>query len=100
MAVCVPVEKYCDREADCPSGSDESYCSCDDWKMIDCNIGIDLCIYKEWLIERNGTCRDMTETNIEYWQRVFVDSKDTCVAVSPQGVNKPHCSNSSVPETM
>ncbi len=50
--VCVPVERYCDRVADCPLGSDEaeSGCSCDDWKLTTCEIeGINLCIYAEWI---------------------------------------------------
>ena len=38
-SVCVPVEKYCDRVADCPYGSDEANCSCEAWDMHQCHFG-------------------------------------------------------------
>ncbi len=51
-AVCVPVERYCDRVPDCPLGSDEAdtACTCDDLDMHECMIHeSSLCIYKEWI---------------------------------------------------
>ena len=59
---CFPVERYCDRMADCPLGSDESdaYCSCEDWNMYTCYIGGSaLCIYKEWISMEHGQLCDM-----------------------------------------
>ena len=48
--VCVPVERYCDRVADCPDGSDEADCSCEDWDMYGYRLeGIIMCIYKHWI---------------------------------------------------
>ncbi len=42
---CIPVEDYCDRVLDCPDGSDEAGCSCEDWNMYNCSIGeSNLCI--------------------------------------------------------
>ena len=47
--VCVPVERYCNRVADCPDGSDETDCSCEDWNMHQSRLeGINMCIYKQW----------------------------------------------------
>ncbi len=49
-SVCVPVERYCDRVADCPDGGDESKCSCEDWNMHEFRLeGINMCIYKRWI---------------------------------------------------
>ena len=39
ITVCIPVEHYCDRVIDCPDGSDEAGCSCEDWNMYKCSIG-------------------------------------------------------------
>ena len=48
--MCVPVERYCDRVLDCPDGSDEADCSCEDWNMYECSIGeINVCIYRQWM---------------------------------------------------
>ncbi len=49
-STCVPVEKYCNRIADCPRGSDEVDCSCTDLDMHECMInGAKLCIFDEWI---------------------------------------------------
>ncbi len=57
---CFPVERYCDRMADCPYGSDEgdSFCRCEDWNMYMCKVGgSKLCIYKEWMnMESSQLC--------------------------------------------
>ncbi len=60
---CVPIERYCNRVADCPLGSDEAGCSCKDWGMHQCQIHGDfICVYKEWLSNNeSGDC--FTELN-------------------------------------
>ncbi len=46
--VCVPVDKYCDRMADCPLVSDEADCSCTDLHMHECTVKkATLCIFEE-----------------------------------------------------
>ncbi len=96
--VCVPIEKYCDREADCPSASDEADCSCEEWNMISCKISGDflyLCIYKEWRVRSDGTCEEMAETtDVEYdysAQNIF----GNCTTISEKGRDEPPCINSS-----
>ena len=37
-AVCIPVDQICDRVIDCPQGSDEANCSCEDWEMHQCTV--------------------------------------------------------------
>ncbi len=54
---CVPIEKYCDRVADCPLGSDEteSGCNCLDWELHGCQLnGLGMCIYPEWIKYMSG----------------------------------------------
>ncbi len=47
--VCIPVDQYCDRVADCPVASDEADCSCEDWGlMTQYSEGIRMCHYPEW----------------------------------------------------
>ncbi len=49
-SVCIPVDKYCNRVAHCPLGSDETDCSCADLDMHECMInGVRLCIFNEWI---------------------------------------------------
>ena len=44
------MDKYCDKLADCPFGSDEVECSCTDLDMHKCMInGAKLCIFDEWI---------------------------------------------------
>ncbi len=46
--MCVPVDKYCDRMADCPLSSDEEGCSCADLDMHDCLVQeAALCVFDE-----------------------------------------------------
>ena len=50
--VCVPVDKYCDRMADCPLASDEADCSCAELDMHECIIKrLTLCVFDEWVVE-------------------------------------------------
>ncbi len=52
--LCIPVEQFCDRVIDCPDGSDEAGCSCEDWSMNKCSIGeTNLCIYKHWILNKS-----------------------------------------------
>ncbi len=63
---CFPMERFCDRRADCPLGSDEaaSDCSCEDWNMLQCNGDSDLCIYKEWMTYEGEVVNFCRNTNI------------------------------------
>ncbi len=89
---CVPIYKYCDRIADCPDGSDEVQCSCNDWNMIECQMGdADLCFYKEWQEKDNQTCNEIFETNTAEMRVSSIGFHDTCVTVSSEGVDEPHC---------
>ena len=50
---CVPVERYCDRVADCPLGSDEidSHCTCMKWNLNECQLNgltIDYKLDSQW----------------------------------------------------
>ncbi len=52
-SICVPMNKHCDRMADCPLGSDESDCSCTDLDMQYCKINeARLCIFKDWEMDK------------------------------------------------
>ena len=64
--MCVPVDKYCDMTYDCPQGTDEITCSCEDWNMQSCVIGqAQLCIYNEWITASNTNTTENTTTCIE-----------------------------------
>ncbi len=58
IATCFPMDRFCNRVADCPLGSDEadSSCTCQDWGMKQCNMEhVKLCIYADWLTPRNAS---------------------------------------------
>ncbi len=60
--------------------------------MIECQMGkADLCIYKEWLEKDNGTCDEMIETDKTEWGSASSDFHDTCVMISSEGEDEPHC---------
>ncbi len=70
--MCIPVEDYCDRILDCPDGSDEAGCSCEDWNMYKCSIGeSNLCIYKHWIQNKslNPLCVQVYEEVIKMQQK-------------------------------
>ncbi len=72
-AVCVPVERYCDRVADCPEGSDEGECSCEDWGMQECSIdGSNMCIFRQWIGNKSiDSLSDDSCENIARQQKII-----------------------------
>ncbi len=63
-SLCAPVERYCDRVADCPHGSDEAGCSCEDLDKYECSIGrTTLCVYKQWInkLSMDSPCKEIYE---------------------------------------
>ncbi len=69
IARCFPIERFCDRVADCPVGSDEadSGCKCQDWGMQQCDIdNTELCIYAHWMnLENAGSIPCMNIARIK-----------------------------------
>ncbi len=74
-SICVPVEGYCDRVADCPYGSDEAHCSCVDWDMYECSIGgTTLCIDMQWLYNMSSDqdCVKIYQDVVKIQERKFI----------------------------
>ncbi len=71
FSICLPVQWYCDGNVQCPYGSDERSCSCQDWNLEECisltRIKSALCIPKEWQILNYCACTSSFElVNIDY----------------------------------
>ncbi len=98
--ICIPTEKYCNRQADCPSGSDESDCSCNDLGMTSCNIEhAYFCVYNEWITNKNlsaHSCDEISDAaNNEFEYDTKEDGFEGCVKVSPEGKDSLSCLSSS-----
>ncbi len=58
---CLPVSWYCDGKSQCPAGSDEQSCTCEDWGLMECtnkteNIQGMICISKDWHMKNTLAC--------------------------------------------
>ena len=54
--VCVPMDWYCNGRADCPQGSDEENCGCEDLSLSVCNDHDQICLPEYWIQSNHPGC--------------------------------------------
>ena len=56
--VCIPMDWYCNGRADCPQGSDEQNCDCEDLSLSVCNDHDQICLPEYWIQNNHPACMD------------------------------------------
>ena len=54
--VCLPMDWYCNGRADCPQGSDEQNCDCEDLSLSVCNDHDQICLPEYWIQSNHPAC--------------------------------------------
>ena len=63
VETCIPATWYCDGKADCPSGSDETQCSCTDWGTTECKglFNATHCLPERWIQQGHPVCDNILD---------------------------------------